>query len=196
MQGLTISSSDDSLISPDTAEVALIRACFENVLSYELIKVFNPAIIGAILGYKVPTGLISNDENVDLKDFTFPLDFFRKGFYIDANKKLQRREGLSVYLSKGNDDGDRFFFSSKNFTSGRLKEASHFFEWLTPDLWESHVGDLKSIKLESKCSVKNCPATRSAKFDCIQIVEEGSKNFGINSVATPMNGYEVVFKQS
>lgn len=184
------------MISTDSEEVALVRACFENVLSTEIPKVFNPTIIGAILGYNVPSGLISNNEMVDLSDFTFPLEFFRDGFYIDNNMKLQRKEGSAVYFSRGNQDGDRFFFTNRNFTSNRIKLASSFFDWMTPDAWTAHAEELKSLKLETSCSVKNCPAKRAAKFDRIQKIEEGSKNFAYITDMTRLNAYEVVLKQS
>lgn len=190
--------TETSYTSNETENEKLIRDCFQDVLSTDIPAVFNTSIIGAILGRTIPSGITCNNDPVDLSDFTFPLGHFRDAFYAGVDGKLKRKEGAGVYLSRGNRDGTKFYFSQGNFTATKVKSASIFFDKFTADDWTSHAEIFQSITMQSSCSVKNCPAKRTAKFHEIRIIKPDELTADIQPSILRHNDenlYEVVFKQ-
>lgn len=127
---MDVSSKD---VEPDTSSTAFLKKCFGHVLSADISKVFNPSILHALLGHAIPSGAIACNETLSLEDFTFPLGAFRDGFFIDpSDQKLKKREGFSIYISKGFAD-NKFTFSIGSFTANALTDHNSFMTDFVPD---------------------------------------------------------------
>lgn len=196
-----------------TTSAVLLHKCFENVLSNDLSLVFNPSILAALLGHDIPSGSMASEEVLNLDDFTFPLDKFRDGLYVDeTDKKLKKREGFSVYISKGFKD-HQFPFGIGSFTVNALLDSNIFTTKFLPNVWTEHEKEFKSLRFPMTCSVKGCSASRIMSFKEIRETSGGRETraaqsmivagirtltnevINISSQAVDLSHHEVVFTQ-
>lgn len=203
-------TSGSSIESSD--EAVCLQQCFGDILNADITKALSPSLLETLLGYAIPQSSIACTVPIDYREFVFPLGYFREAFYLRSTDcKLMKREGFSIYTSKGHPDSDNFFFTAGTFSYNGLKESTSFMTHFLPESWLSYKSQFESLRLPLTCSVRNCKAARIMSFQEIRETKAGAVKRLVQeslqlssdpeiaeaarSAPVDLNDHEVVFKQ-